>query len=171
MRYRPAINRPGRNLPSTTACSGNAEDRDEELREPDAEGGRGGSGELTVAKSSVGTSSRFVTVGTLSVFGTGRPHDEQKRTLTDNIVPQDEQVDIILRYSLPRESGFRVPACGLMILRDSPHELGRLEPKAGSPICYHPKRCPHVSPHGYAILYFSCALPRACSPSPCSPAN
>lgn len=77
-----------------------------------------------------------------SVFATGFPHDEQKRTLTDSIVPQDEQVDIILRYSLPRESSFRVQAPGLIIL---PLESAGLawrtrEPKAGSPICYHPKR-------------------------------
>ena len=48
-------------------------------------------------------------VATSSVFATGFPHDEQKRTLTDSVVPQDEQVDIILRYSLPRESGSRRP--------------------------------------------------------------
>lgn len=54
-------------------------------------------------------------VATSSVSATGFPHDEQKRTFTDNIVPQDEQVDIILRYSLPREGGFRVP--GLSVRR------------------------------------------------------
>ena len=54
-------------------------------------------------------------VATSSVFATGFPHDEQKRTLTDNIVPQDEQVDIIYRYSLPREDGFRIPASGVRI--------------------------------------------------------
>lgn len=94
MRYRPAINRPGRNLPSTTAYSGNAEDREDDARDPD-EGGRGGSGELTVAKSSVATSSRFVTVGTLSVFGIGLPHDEQKRTFTGSFAPQEVQTAMI----------------------------------------------------------------------------
>jgi len=54
-------------------------------------------------------------VATSSVFATGFPHDEQKRTLTGNIVPQDEQVDIIYRYSLPREDGFRIPASGVRI--------------------------------------------------------
>lgn len=76
-------------------------------------------------------------VATSSVFATGFPHDEQKRTFTDKIVPQDEQVDIFLRYSLPREGAFRVPASSV----HPPESTIRFaEPGTGSPICYHPKR-------------------------------
>ena len=76
-------------------------------------------------------------VATSSVFATGFPHDEQKRTLTDNIVPQDEQVDIFLRYSLPREGAFRVPASRVHPLEST---IRLAKPGAGCPICYHPKR-------------------------------
>jgi hypothetical protein len=57
--------------------SGELEGRDE-----DAEAGRGGSGEVAVAKSSVATSSGLPA---------GAPHAEQKRPVAGTSVPQDEQ--------------------------------------------------------------------------------
>jgi len=79
--------------------SGNVEVREEE-RDGEAEEwpdfGRGGSGEVEVAKSSVAT---------LSVFTTGLPHEGQKRTLFESSVPQKAQFDIeISRYRITQES-------------------------------------------------------------------
>lgn len=70
------------------------EDRDDGGREDD--GGRGGSGEVEVAKSSVAMS---------SVFEVGLPQAEQKATLSGNSVPQFEHLAMeISRYSLPRQN-------------------------------------------------------------------
>lgn len=77
--------------------SGNVEVREEREEEPDVwpDFGRGGSGEVDVAKSSVAT---------LSVFTTGLPHEEQKRTLLESSVPQKTQFDIeISRYRITQE--------------------------------------------------------------------
>ena len=65
--------------------------RDDGGREDD--GGRGGNGEVAVAKSSVAMS---------SVFEVGLPQVEQKATLSGNPVPQFEHLVMkISRYSLP----------------------------------------------------------------------
>jgi hypothetical protein len=87
MRYRDATRRPGRNRPSFSKYSAELEGRDE-----DADFGRGGNGEVAVAKSSVATS---------SVFEVARPQAEQKRTLFSNSAPQLEHLAMkISRYSL-----------------------------------------------------------------------
>jgi len=65
--------------------------RDDGGREDD--GGRGGNGEVEVAKSSVAMS---------SVFEVGLPQAEQKATLSGKAVPQFEHLVMkISRYSLP----------------------------------------------------------------------
>src|ERR1700688_4118889 len=96
MRERLATRRPGRNRPSFSKYAGELEGRDEES-DPDL--GRGGSGELAVAKSRVATS---------SVFEAGRPQDEQKRTLFANSVPQLAHLAMkISRYSLNQDLGLQ----------------------------------------------------------------
>lgn len=85
------MSRPGRNRPSFSRYSAELEVRDEE---EDEEGGfgRGGSGEVAVAKSRVAAS---------SVSETGRPHDEQKAALVDKSLPQVEHFGMKnSRYSL-----------------------------------------------------------------------
>src|ERR1700688_1600578 len=77
MRYRPASKRPGKNRPSLM-YSAELENRDDV-----ADGDRGGSGEVAVAKSSVAR---------LSVLLAGAPRAEEKRPLTRTSVPQEEQV-------------------------------------------------------------------------------
>jgi hypothetical protein len=77
MRYRDATSRPGRKRPSLSRYSAELEGREDDFDE-----GRGGKGEEAVAKSSVAIS---------SVFAIGVPQAEQKRTLSDNAVPQLEQ--------------------------------------------------------------------------------
>jgi hypothetical protein len=68
--------------------------RDEEPREED--GGFGGSGDATVARSIVAKS---------SVFSAGRPQAEQKRTETASSDPHEEQKAMIfLAYSLNQTS-------------------------------------------------------------------
>lgn len=96
IRYRPAINRPGRNRPSPNWNSAELGWRDVELRD---EGGFGGSGEVRVTKSSVATSSEFET---------GRPQDAQKRALSNISIPQLAHLAIQKnsRYSLPQALGF-----------------------------------------------------------------
>src|ERR1700733_1904015 len=76
MRYRPASKRPGRKRPSLR-YSGELEGRDEV-----AEVGRGGSGEVAVAKSRVARS---------SVLPAGAPQAGQYRPVVVTSVPQDEQ--------------------------------------------------------------------------------
>jgi hypothetical protein len=91
IRYRPATNRPGKNLPSFNKYSAELGGRDEEDGDADRDD-LGGRGEGAVAKSSVATS---------SVFDVGRPQDEQKATLFANSVPQFVHVAInFSRYSL-----------------------------------------------------------------------
>lgn len=69
------------------------EERDEG-RGDAPEGGRGGSGDVAVAKSSVAMS---------SVVTTALPQDEQKRTLGESSVPQNAQFNIgFSRYSIPQ---------------------------------------------------------------------
>jgi hypothetical protein len=70
-----------------------------EGREEDFDAGRGGNGEVDVAKSSVATS---------SVFATGFPQDEQKPTLFDRSVPQVAHLAMKnSRYSLSQMPGVR----------------------------------------------------------------
>jgi hypothetical protein len=65
-----------------------------EVRDEVFEAGRGGSGEVAVAKSRVATS---------SVLPAGAPQAEQKRPVAAMTVPQDEQGGMnFSRYSLPR---------------------------------------------------------------------
>lgn len=91
MRYRPASSRPGRNRPSFNRYSAELEGLDEDFG-----AGRGGNGELDVAKSSVATS---------SVFETGFPQEEQKRTLFSNSMPHVAHLAMkISRYSLSQTS-------------------------------------------------------------------
>src|SRR5438552_17864304 len=92
MRYRPAMSRPGRNLPSETWYSGKDEDREENREEErdELDAGRGGNGDETVGRSSTATS----IVARSPVSEVGFPQDEQKRTLPDNCVPQKAQLDI-----------------------------------------------------------------------------
>jgi len=53
-------------------------------------------------------------VATLSVFETGRPHEEQKRTLSDNSIPQVAHLGIgNSRYSLLQSSGVGRQAAGV----------------------------------------------------------
>lgn len=47
-------------------------------------------------------------VAASSVLATGLPQEEQKRTFAESNVPQEEQVDIILRYSLPQSFASRL---------------------------------------------------------------
>lgn len=77
IRYRPAISRPGRNRPSPNWYFAGLEWCDAELRD---DGGFGGSGEVTVAKSSVATSSGVEA---------GLPQEEQKRPAAGMSVPQN----------------------------------------------------------------------------------
>jgi hypothetical protein len=99
MRYRDATSRPGRNRPSLSKYSAELEGRGEE-----ADFGRGGNGEVAVAKSSVATS---------SVFEAGLPQAEQKRTLFSNSAPQLEHLAMkISRYSLNQDLGLRTPDLG-----------------------------------------------------------
>jgi hypothetical protein len=66
-------------------------------RDVELDGGRGGNGEVAVAKSSVAMS---------SVFPTGTPHEEQKRTLADNSEPQDKHLGMkISRYRINQAAG------------------------------------------------------------------
>ncbi len=93
MRYRDATSRPGRKRPSFNWYSAELEGRDDGFPE-DPDAGRGGNGEVAVAKSSVATS---------SVFATGLPQAEQKATLSGSSVPQFEHLTMkISRSSLPR---------------------------------------------------------------------
>jgi hypothetical protein len=63
-----------------------------------ADAGRGGNGEVAVARS--------------SELPAGVPHAEQKRPLTGTSVPQDEQRGMnFSRYSLPRRSESRLEVC------------------------------------------------------------
>jgi hypothetical protein len=64
--------------------SAELEGREDELREDD--GGRGGSGDVAVGKSSVARS---------SVFSTGLPQAEQKRTLAESSEPHEEHLAMI----------------------------------------------------------------------------
>jgi hypothetical protein len=76
------------------------EDERDEGRGDDPEDGRGDNGDVAVAKSRVATS---------SVFTTGLPQEEQKRTFADNSVPQNTQFDMkISRYRIPQSRSFRL---------------------------------------------------------------
>ena len=89
MRYRPAIKRPGRNLPSLSKAADELEGRD-----PEPELLPGERGGVAGAKSSVAPSPSPVA---------GVPHDEQNRPARGISVPQAVQVGMIFsRYSLPR---------------------------------------------------------------------
>jgi len=101
MRYRDATSRPGRKRPSLIWYSAELEGRDDDFPE-DPDAGRGGNGEVAVAKSSVATS---------SVFETGLPQAEQKATLFGSSVPQFEHLTMkISRSSLLQTPGARRPA-------------------------------------------------------------
>ncbi len=88
MRYRPAMRRPGRNLPSPIRNSAaepvEDEVRDEECDDPEV---LGGAGEAAVAKSMVATSSALE----IGAAEAGRPQLEQKRTAPASSAPQTEQ--------------------------------------------------------------------------------
>ncbi len=111
MRYRPATSRPGRNRPSFSRYSAELESREDDVDEDfdfedDFDSGRGGNGEVAVAKSSVAMS---------SVFAAGAPHPEQKRMPSDNSVPQLEHLAMKnSRYSLLQTgtSDFRLKSGG-----------------------------------------------------------
>jgi hypothetical protein len=83
IRYRLANSRPGRNRPSLKYAA-ELEGRDEEEEE-----GRGGRGEVAVAKSSVAKS---------SVLPEGAPQAEQKRPAAVMSVPQEEQEGIFISF-------------------------------------------------------------------------
>jgi len=78
MRYREATSRPGRNRPSFSRYSAELELREDGGREDD--GGRGGNGDGEVGGKEI--------VATSSVFSTGAPQAEQKRTLAGSSAAQ-----------------------------------------------------------------------------------
>jgi len=70
------------------------EDERDDGRGDDPDGGRGGSGEVAVAKSIVAMSSEVTTA---------LPHDGQNRTLGESSVPQNAQFNIgFSRYRIPQ---------------------------------------------------------------------
>jgi hypothetical protein len=78
-----------------------------------AEAGRGGKGEVAVAKSSVAT---------WPVLPAGAPQAEQKRPVEGTSVPQDEQVGMnFSRYSLPR----KIPPLARALSADRQAPAGR----------------------------------------------
>jgi hypothetical protein len=80
------MRRPGRKRPSFNRNSGYDDGRDDGFG-TEADRGRGGNGEVAVAKSRVASS---------SVLAAGFPQAEQKRMFPDNSVPQKAQVDMEL---------------------------------------------------------------------------
>ena len=77
------------------------EGRKDEPREdePRDEGGRGGKGEVTVAEAAAKS-----IVARSSLFETAVPQDEQKRTPSENSVPQATHFAMAFsRYSLPQK--------------------------------------------------------------------
>jgi hypothetical protein len=77
--------------------------RDDELRD---DGGRGGRGDVAVVARSI--------VAISSVFETGLPQEEQKRTLFDNSIPQAKHLAMTFsRYSLLQSSGVEPQTSGL----------------------------------------------------------
>ena len=102
---------------------GGTGDRDEE-EDDDPGFGRGGKGEVAVAKSSVAKS---------SVFETGRPQEEQKRALLAKSVPQLEHLAMKnSRYSLNQAWGFGGPVSGSVRGRKRLTPKVRRSPKAES---------------------------------------
>ena len=79
-------------------------------RDEDAEAGRGGSGEVAAAKSSVATS---------SVLPAGAPQAEQKRPVAGTSVPQDEHEGMIFTDTVYR---FGAGMCSMLL----PKEIARM---------------------------------------------